>query len=60
MSDPILEEIWRARDKLIQEHGGIDGYFKYAQQLDSARRREARQSNTPKVTKRRTKNLATR
>ena len=24
MTDPILEEIWRVREKLIQEHGGVD------------------------------------
>ena len=51
MSDPILEEIWRVREKLIQEHGGIDGYFKYVQQLDRARRRKAKQRNTRKVSK---------
>ena len=58
MTDPILEEIWRVREKLIQEHGGVDGYFQYIQQLDAARRRKDRQARAVKVTKRRTKKLA--
>ena len=51
MSDPILEEIWRVREKLIKEHGGIDGYFTYVQQLDRARRRKAKQRRLRKVSK---------
>ena len=57
MTDPILEEIWRVREKLIQEHGGVDGYFRYVQQLDAVRRRKDRQTSAVKVTKRRTKKL---
>ena len=38
MSDPNLEEIWRVRQKLIKQHGGIEGYVKHVQKLDRARR----------------------
>jgi hypothetical protein len=38
MADPILDEIWRVRGELHEKHGGIDGYFKYIQKLDRARR----------------------
>ena len=44
MADPILDEIWRAREELIKKHGGLDGYFAYIQKMDRARqRREERQ-----------------
>ena len=48
MSDPILEEIWRVREELIKKHGGIDGYFKYVQKLDRARRRKSKRGARPK------------
>jgi hypothetical protein len=38
MADPILDEIWRVREALIKQHGGLDGYFDYIQQLERARR----------------------
>src|SRR5437773_1012743 len=43
MSDPILEEIWRVREQLIQRHGGVKGYFRYVQKLDRSRRQRGRQ-----------------
>jgi len=51
MLDPILEEIWVVREKLIKEHGGIDGYFKYVQQLDRTRRRKSEKGRERKVSK---------
>jgi hypothetical protein len=27
--DPIVEEIHRIREKLLEEHGGFDGYFEH-------------------------------
>jgi len=36
MNDPILDEIQRVRQELIEKHGGPDGYFKYVQKLDRA------------------------
>lgn len=38
MADAILEEIWRVRENLIKQHGGLDGYFRYIRKLDRARR----------------------
>ena len=37
MPDPILDEIWRVREQLIKQHGGIEQYFQYVQKLDRAR-----------------------
>jgi hypothetical protein len=42
MTDPILDEIWRVREELVQRYGGIDGYFKHLQAMDRARMRKAR------------------
>ncbi len=42
MADPILEEIWRVRQELIKQHGGIDGLWKYFQKLDRAHRQRRR------------------
>ena len=39
MPDPISEELRRVRQELIKQQGGLDGYFKYVQKLDRARRR---------------------
>jgi hypothetical protein len=40
MSDPILDEIWRVREALIKEYGGLDGYLEYVKKLDQARRQK--------------------
>jgi len=37
MHDPMLEEIWRVRDELIQRHGGVHGYLNYLRELDRKR-----------------------
>ena len=31
--DPIVAEIHEIREKLLEEHGGFDGYMKHIQQL---------------------------
>jgi hypothetical protein len=56
MSDPILEEIWRVREELINRHGGLDGYLAYVQKLDRARRQRGRGSKGKKARKERVKN----
>lgn len=44
MSDEILDEVARVRAKLLETHGGIDGYFQHLQVLDQARiERQAQQ-----------------
>ncbi len=43
MSDAILEEIWRVREALIKQHGGLQGYLQYVVKLDRARRNARRQ-----------------
>jgi hypothetical protein len=42
MNDPILEEIWRVRQELIKQHGGLDGYFQRVQRIDRAHRQRGR------------------
>jgi len=31
--DPIVEEIHKIREELLEEHGGIDGYMRHLDQL---------------------------
>ena len=31
--DPIVEEIHRIREQLLEEHGGFDGYMKHIEEL---------------------------
>jgi hypothetical protein len=57
MSDPILEEIWRVREELIKEYGGVEGFFRYVQSVDSARRRRRRRPRRKKAPKQGVKNL---
>ena len=33
IKDPIVEEIHEVRRKLLEEHGGIDGYMRHIQEL---------------------------
>ena len=48
MADEILDRIWRAREMLVKEHGGFEGYFKYIQKLDRARRRREQRAQATK------------
>jgi hypothetical protein len=43
MSDPIQEEIWRVRQELVKEHGGLEGYVEHVRKLDRARRKTRQQ-----------------
>jgi hypothetical protein len=36
MPDSNLEAVWRAREKLIKQHGGLDGLFAYVRKLERA------------------------
>ena len=52
MSDPIVDEVRRVREELINRYGGIDGYFKHCQSQDRARaaspeRRARKQRSKP-------------
>jgi hypothetical protein len=31
--DPIVEEIHKIREQLLEEYGGLDGYFEHLQEL---------------------------
>jgi hypothetical protein len=37
MDDVIVEEVRRVREELIEQYGGIDGYFKRCQAQERAR-----------------------
>ena len=51
MADPILDEIWHVREKLLKEHGGLEGYFRYVQKLDRARQQRTRRQKMKNVRK---------
>lgn len=40
MSDPLMEEIWRVREQLLVESGGMEGLLKEVKQLERARVRK--------------------
>ena len=56
MADPILDEIWRVREALIKEHGGLDGYWKYIQKLDRLHRQRKQRAKRAKPSRRKVKN----
>lgn len=49
MHDPILEEVWRVREELIKQYGGLDGLIKHVQAMDRARARKAKQRIAKKI-----------
>ena len=49
MTDPIVDEVHRVREALIERHGGLDGYLRYGEQQD---RRRAREHKRPTASKR--------
>jgi hypothetical protein len=49
MADPILEEIWRVREELIKQHGGLEGYLDYIQQRERERRQREQQRQQRKA-----------
>ena len=49
MTDPIVDEVRRVREELIERHGGLEGYLRYCEQQD---RRRAREQKRPPATKR--------
>lgn len=58
MKDVIVDEVRRVREELIEQFGGIDGYFKHCQTQDRARlkrlksrRRKERSSESQKAAK---------
>lgn len=58
MSDPILDEIWRVREELIKQHGGLAGYLAYVQKLDRARRQRGRGSKSQNAREQKMKNAS--
>lgn len=42
MADPILDEIWRVREQLVKDHGGIHAYVKYIQKIERLKRQRRR------------------
>lgn len=27
--DPIVEEVWKSREQLLEQHGGLEGFLEY-------------------------------
>jgi hypothetical protein len=50
MTDPIVDEVRRVREELIERHGGLDGYLRYCEQQDRRREREQKRSGATKRT----------
>lgn len=52
--DPVVEELHRIRESLLQEHGGLDGYVAHLRELQVAMKDRVvtRPPRTPSVTKR--------
>jgi hypothetical protein len=42
MIDPIVDEVRRVREELIQRYGGLEGYLKHCEEQDRRRRPEGR------------------
>jgi hypothetical protein len=42
MADPILDELWRVREQLIREHGGLHAYYEYLRRLEREQRQRLR------------------
>jgi hypothetical protein len=56
MEDPIVDEVHRASQILIERHGGVHGWIKHLQAMDRARARKARQRRARRNGKRSAKN----
>jgi hypothetical protein len=51
--DPVVDELHRIRESLLQEHGGLDGYVAHLREIQIATKDRVvtRQPRTPAVTK---------
>lgn len=49
MYDPIVDEVRRVREELIDRHGGLHGYIKHLQAMDRERARKAKQRAAKKL-----------
>jgi len=48
--DILMEQIWKIREELVAEHGGIENYFNDVIRRDAERRRKLRQSKAKRTT----------
>ena len=46
MSDPLMEEIWRVREQLLIECGGMEGLLKEVQRLEKTHLQKAAAAKT--------------
>jgi len=49
MKDVIVEQVRQVRDKLIEQYGGIDGYFKHCQEQDRAEAKRSKSRRTKRA-----------
>jgi hypothetical protein len=54
--DPVVEELHQIREKLLLEHGGLEGYVAHLREVQTQMKNPivARQPRTPAVSKPRT------
>ena len=52
--DPVVEELHRIRERLLREHGGLDGYVAHLREMQIAMKDRVvtREPRTPSLTKR--------
>jgi hypothetical protein len=52
--DPVVEEIHRIREKLLEEHGGLEGYLDHVKEVEKGLkdRLVTRPSRPPVITRR--------
>lgn len=66
MYDPIVDEVRRVREQLIERHGGLRGYIKHLQTMDREHARTRKKRTAKKLApdkrrlSRRTKSRTTR
>lgn len=49
--DPIVEEIHKIREELLEEHGGLDGYFDHLAEIQGTmKERVVKREPRPPVT----------
>jgi hypothetical protein len=49
MYDPIVDEVRRVREELIERYGGLHGYIKHLQTMDRERARKMKQRSAKKL-----------
>lgn len=52
MNDPIVDEVRRVREELIERHGGLESYLRSCEQQDRRLARQGAKASQPKPNRR--------